>query len=106
MSKQKVEIMEGPFGAALVEDTEGVIYREIKTVRVENGMLTEYITSHTRHFGQSEARILLCSIIRFLDYMFTLYSMIRLCSYQDKCRRHLPPSACNSDFDKGPHHLV
>lgn len=44
MSKQKVEIMEGPFGAALVEDTEGVIYREIKTVRVKNHMLTEYIT--------------------------------------------------------------
>jgi len=44
MSKQKVEIMEGPFGAALVEDTDCVIYREIKTVRVKNGMLTEYIT--------------------------------------------------------------
>ena len=44
MSKQKVEIMEGPFGAALVEDTVGVIYREIKTVRVKKGMLTEYIT--------------------------------------------------------------
>ena len=44
MSKQKVEVMEGPFSAALVEDTEGVIYREIKTVRVKKGMLTEYIT--------------------------------------------------------------
>ena len=44
MSKQKVEIMDGPFGTALVEDTEGVLYREIKTVRVKNGMLTEYIT--------------------------------------------------------------
>lgn len=44
MSKQKVEVMEGPFSAALVEDTEGVIYREIKTVRIKNGMLTEYIT--------------------------------------------------------------
>jgi len=44
MIKQKVEIMDGPFGAALVEDTDGVLYREIKTVRVNNGMLTEYIT--------------------------------------------------------------
>ena len=45
MSKQKVEVMEGPFGAALVEDTKGVLYREIKTVRVKpDGMLTEYIT--------------------------------------------------------------
>ena len=45
MNKQKVEIMEGPFGAALVEDTKGVLYREIKTVRVKpDGMLTEYIT--------------------------------------------------------------
>ena len=42
--KQKVEIMEGPFGAALAEDTDDVIYREIKTVRVKNGMLTEIIT--------------------------------------------------------------
>ena len=44
MDKQKVEIMDGPFGTALVEDTEGVLYREIKTVRVKNGMLTEIIT--------------------------------------------------------------
>ena len=44
MSKQKVEVMDGPFGTALVEDTEGVLYREIKTVRVKNGMLTEIIT--------------------------------------------------------------
>ena len=44
MSKQNVEVMEGPFGVALTEDTEGVIYREIKTVRVKKGMLTEYIT--------------------------------------------------------------
>ena len=45
MSKEYIiEVMEGPFGAALVEDTEGVIYREIKTVRVKEGMLTEYIT--------------------------------------------------------------
>jgi len=45
MSKQKVEIMDGPFSTALVEDTEGVLYREIKTVRVKSdGMLTEYIT--------------------------------------------------------------
>lgn len=44
MSKQKVEIMDGPFSAALVEDTEGVLYREIKTVRVKNDMLTEYVT--------------------------------------------------------------
>ena len=44
MSKQKVEVMDGPFGTALIEDTEGVVYREIKTVRVKNGMLTEYIT--------------------------------------------------------------
>jgi|TARA_A200000159_G_scaffold159958_1_gene179352 hypothetical protein len=43
--KQKVEVMEGPFSAALVEDTEGVIYREIKTVRVKpDGMLAEYVT--------------------------------------------------------------
>jgi len=42
--KQKVEVMDGPFGTALIEDTEGVVYREIKTVRVKNGMLTEYIT--------------------------------------------------------------
>jgi hypothetical protein len=42
--KQKVEIMEGPFGTALAEDTDDVIYREIKTVRVKNGMLTEIIT--------------------------------------------------------------
>ena len=43
--KQKVEIMDGPFSAALVEDTEGVLYREIKTVRVKpDGMLTEYVT--------------------------------------------------------------
>ena len=44
MDKQKVEIMDGPFGTALIEDTEGVLYREIKTVRVKNGMLTEIIT--------------------------------------------------------------
>ncbi|MDA9938692.1 hypothetical protein N9C48_01140 [bacterium] len=45
MSKQKVEVMEGPFSAALVEDVEGVLYREVKTVRVKpGGMLTEYIT--------------------------------------------------------------
>jgi len=42
--KQKVEVMDGPFSAALVEDTEGVLYREIKTVRVKNNMLTEYVT--------------------------------------------------------------
>lgn len=42
--KQKIEIMEGPFSVALAEDTEGVLYREIKTVRVKDGMLTEYIT--------------------------------------------------------------
>jgi hypothetical protein len=44
MIKQNVEVMDGPFGAALVEDTDGVLYREIKTVRVKNNMLTEYIT--------------------------------------------------------------
>ena len=45
MDKQKVEVMDGPFSTALVEDTEGVLYREIKTVRVKSdGMLTEYIT--------------------------------------------------------------
>ena len=44
MIKQNVEVMDGPFGTALVEDTEGVLYREIKTVRVKNGMLTEIIT--------------------------------------------------------------
>ena len=44
MNNQKVEIMDGPYSNALVEDTDGVIYREIKTMRVKNGMLTEYIT--------------------------------------------------------------
>ena len=43
--KQKIEVMEGPFSTALIEETEGVLYREIKTVRVKSdGMLTEYIT--------------------------------------------------------------
>ena len=42
--KTKVEIMDGPYSKALEEDTKGVIYREIKTVRVtDSGMLTEYI---------------------------------------------------------------
>ena len=41
---QKIDIMDGPFSAALIEDTDGVLYREIKTVRIKNSMLTEYVT--------------------------------------------------------------
>ena len=43
--KETIEVLEGPFSKALNEDTEGVLYREIKTVRVKpDGMLTEYVT--------------------------------------------------------------
>lgn len=42
--KDNIEVMEGPYAKALTEDLDGVLYREIKTVRVKDGMLTEYVT--------------------------------------------------------------
>lgn len=42
--KDNIEVMEGPYSKALTEDLDGVVYREVKTVRVKSGMLTEYVT--------------------------------------------------------------
>ena len=47
--KDNIEVMEGPYAKALTEDVEGVLYRELKTVRVKDGMLTEYVTKRSYH---------------------------------------------------------